>query len=234
MPRLRILPGYAVGATSIEDALRNWTSPTNAQALAILSATGEPSGLDEATARGVDENVSVRYFGPTGILTRMRLLAAGWVKPGDVFAKVDAPWWQQKYSYPLASVLKNMPAAAHAALHPTELDEALARGDADALGHELQSVDAELTTMKAAGLDQHPPFLIPAGAGLPPVNAKADLAPFLCKDKATGKYRLRRPGESYENCEPTTVQDPISKGLGWVWILGFLFLAFRKERRSKR
>ena len=161
----------------------------------------------------------------------MRLLAAGWVKPGDTFAKADAPWWSQRYGYPLASVLKNMPAAARSSLQPHEVDEALARGDADAIAHELQAVEAELMTLQAAGLDQHPPFLIPAGAGLPPANAKADLAPFLCKDKQTGKYRLRRPGESYENCEPTTVQDPISKASGWLWIALFMFLAFRKGKR---
>ncbi len=169
----------------------------------------------------------------------MRLLACGWTKPGDTFAKPEAPWWKQTYRYPVWSVLRTWVSKTSPPV--AVVNDKLASGDAGELSQEMLAVAADLAAIRAAGLDESPPYLIPTAPGaLPSYNANAKFPTGACRDKKTGKLRYPRvlcpldprtgrqidpdckpdkPGD----CEPDMI-DPL-KGFGSGVVVFLIFLA---------
>jgi hypothetical protein len=199
---LRIVPaeGYETGApATVADLRKRWPKPTNAQALAILAATGEPATVELAIAHGTPERVAIRYYNPTGILPRLRLLAAGWGGPdASTFKQPTASWWGQPFAYALYDMLDtwfaNEPNSASLAFG--DVDALMAGGNAAAIAHELQGIAAELALIEGAGMDEHPPFLVPKKPGeLPIANPKFFSPSMWCKDTQTGARRLWRKGD---------------------------------------
>jgi hypothetical protein len=195
-----------------------WPSPTNAQALAALTAFTEPVDVDAAIATGERSDVALAYYTPTGILPRMRLLAAGFVKKGDKYKlPSDETWWKRKYAYPLWPVLRAwLKVARHPSGGATHLDESLAAGDRASLSQQLVAIDSDLQALSDSGLlGGKPPYLIPSTETMPITNHAVPIGVITtCKDKRTGKmcWPVGVDGKKNPNCEcSSTVVDPIKE-----------------------
>lgn len=168
--------------------------PTNAQALAALDAFGAPP----LPAEGFEV-----WQGPSGVMPRFRVTAAGWVNPGDrVRDASDAAWWRARYKYgsELWAHLAEQARLADAFLASTGdgvvpvFDAQLAAGDPSALAHELTVVTDQLASIYESNTQDSPPYLW-GSAGIPFPNPKR-IAEAFCKrypDKCKDPKKLPLP-----------------------------------------
>lgn len=195
MAHLRLVPSYLgdnLPQTLLEQMASKWPSPSNAQALAALTAFTEPADNLAAIASGEPESVAMAYYTPTGILPRMRLLAAGFTRKGDKFkSATDRAWWTARYAHPLWPVLRAwLRNARNPSGGPTHLSDDVANADAGALSQELLAINDELRAIGESGLlGMSPPYLIPKGETMPAANASFPVGVITkCTDKRTGKW----------------------------------------------
>lgn len=189
--------------------------PTNALALAALEGVPQWQDASLAISGGMDALAASQYMAPDGILPRMRLIACGWLKPGDSFRRPeDGAWWQSPYRYALWPQL-----ATYATLvdrtgaHSFTWDDQVAAGDSGAISQSLQLTVAELKDVLEAPC---PRWIIPPSGGLPVANpecARKD------KDKLRDEIDKVHPAPSSSN------------SLWWVLLLVGLAYAVGKKRR---
>jgi hypothetical protein len=141
----------------------------------------------------------------------MRLLAWGWVNPGDTLKSAsDRAWWGKTYQHPLweplATYIDQLERAGH---EPAAwaFDADLAKADEAELA---RSLPAAVQAMSLVQAHPHPEYIIPAAAGqLPIPNPSA--AP------------SARPA-------PAAQAAPKKSGFPW-WILLLLLLDGNKRRK---
>lgn len=173
----RHLRRYLIGADppSAAEALRSVASrfpnPTNAQAVAAIEAVSpQPVDADDAIAAGWREDIARAFLPPDGIFPRMRLLAWGWKKKGDVFkAPGNEQWWRSRYQYPLWNPLETYLTQADSGGHGAlfSWDDQLASGAPALLSYAYPSVVRDdLPPVNEAPC---PKWLIPPGRFQMPV-----------------------------------------------------------------
>lgn len=119
------------------------------------------------------EIVARSFALPWGILPRMELLAAGWVKPGDEFKRAeDRAWWTKRYAHPLWEPLRTYAKILddNSIGVPRAFDEEIAAGKPSAISRALTSAGENLDAIRKDGSDVCAPFLIPARNGVMPVR----------------------------------------------------------------
>jgi len=144
-----------------------YPSPTNAQAIAALDSFAAVTA-DQAIADGVREDVARSFYGPDGVLPRMRLLAWGWTNPGDLLRPPsDRKWWQAAYGRPLWNVLETLFSQLGDNAQPLQWDAQEAAGDEAELSRSYAAVVADdLPPVNEAPC---PRYLIPPGRGQMPI-----------------------------------------------------------------
>lgn len=192
--------------------------PTNALALAALEGVPQWTDASNAIAGGFPALASQQYMAPDGVLPRMRLIACGWLTPGDSFRRPeDGAWWQSPYRYALWPQL-----ATYATLvdqidprvrHVMTWDEQVAAGDSGAISQSLQLTVAELKDVLEAPC---PRWIIPPSGGLPVANPE-------CARKDRDKLR-----DELDKVHPAPSS---SSSLWWVLLLVGLAYAVGKKRR---
>ncbi len=172
------------------------------------AAAGELAGLPSTYAAS--------YLAPDGIFPRMRLIAAGWLKPGDTFKRPDdKAWWAAPYRYALWPQLRTYARVADIAeIRGMLFDEDVAKGDPAALSQSLAGLIDELAPVMEAPC---PRWLVPTGPGQLPVPNPDCLKPD--PDKIRDEIdKVPRPGKG-------------SGDSSWLWAL--LALAYLLGRRTR-
>lgn len=158
-------------SAAISSLSSRYPKPTNAVALAATTAIWQPVDRDAGKALGLSEYVADAFAMPRGVLPRMRLLAGGWVRPGDKFKETDAAWWGQPYAYALWNPLATWAAFVEKAGIGAgwSWDDELAAGNASAVSRALALANDDLTTIKRLGYDKCAPWIIPTAKGAMPL-----------------------------------------------------------------
>lgn len=205
-------------SAAVAQARRQFPRPTNAEALALLEAFGQPP---------LDGDAYQVYQSDDGVMPRFRLTAAGWVNPGDVLRTApDELWWRRPYLYS-----SRLYAALAAQAHSSEqymaatgtsvapvFDADLARGDESALAHELVGVKAALANIYASGTQSSPPWLW-TSSGIPMPNPK-DVHKKYCKE---------HPDSMFCNPKKTPLPRIPRPTVPWWVLVGVVYL-LTKER----
>jgi hypothetical protein len=204
----------------------SYPRPTNAQAVTALDAFDQYVAGD-LIAQGVPEDWARAFALPDGIFPRMRLLAWGWVKPGDRFKQpTDKLWWAAPYKYPLwdpiATYLDAVTAHAGASEPGWHWDAAMAAGDSASLSHSFAAVVGN--DWGAIRKDASPKWLIPPpGAGLMPL-ANPAYRPDSTVDK------IIKPISELMVRAPITVDPASSNRIPWWFVVGIAYLLARRKR----
>ena len=199
---------------------KRFPNPSNAVAIAALGAIFEFDSSDSGVAAGLRADVARSFLQPLGIIPRMRLLAAGWTKPGDSFRKsTDSQWWRKRYAHRLWEPLGTWVDLLEKANlgQRFEFDEAIAKAEPSALSAEIAGAAVDLQVIQQAHADICAPFIIPGRRGaLPEPNV-------VCLARIEAGDRL-------VDIQP--IIDKLRPSLPWwVWVAGGLIAIKLLDRR---
>lgn len=206
--------------TAMLRSLRSrWPTPTNAQALSILEALHQFDSFDEAVGAGWGTEPLVRaYFNPTGILPRMRLIAAGVANRGDKFKTPGDPWWSKPYRY-AGSIFYNV-LLKYATLWDDNaapgivVDEELASGDPGSISASLNRViEVDYPAFRDSPCE--PPYIIPVVPNTFPLANPA------CATRDT----IKKPIDVVVD-----TRDKLTAIPWWVWV-GAIYLLTRRSKQ---
>lgn len=168
------------------------------------------------------EIVARSFALPWGILPRMELLAAGWVKPGDEFKRAeDRAWWTKRYAHPLWEPLRTYAKILddNSIGVPRAFDEALAAGKPSAISRALTSAGENLDAIRKDGSDVCAPFFIPARDGVMPVR----------NDSCQARLNAKKAPDLTKPIRDVVSSNPFSVGpWGFLGLILLLHFARRK------
>jgi len=170
------------------------------------------------------------FQAPYGVLPRFRLIACGWMKPGDRLRDpTDWRWWTQKYAKPSLMWAALAASARISESYLREMGDAvpvpiwnaqLASGTPSELAHDVAMTADELAIIERAGQAARPGFLF--GANGIPVPRWDVLPPELCK-------RYPRWCKDPRKAPIPKIPPLLPSVPWWVWAFGVYLLA-RKKR----
>lgn len=180
-------------------------------ALAALEGVPQWASADEAAATLNRAAWAPQYLAPDGILPRMRLIACGWLKPGDQFRRPDDAGWREVYRYDLwpqlGTYVDQLEKSGVTA--PMTFDDTLASGDIGAITQAMEQTVRELQPVLEAPC---PKWLVPTQRGqLPLLNPE-------CLKKPLKKIvdKLKPPASS--------------SSTWWLWLIAIAYLVGRHKR----